>query len=82
MFRFKLFALLNQIVEDEVMSEIQNVVETLAEDLVCQAAYQDDSDIYADRSNNVCVSYLSTFVRLNLDYVSLERADSNLNILG
>ncbi|MDA8681396.1 hypothetical protein N9M08_02545 [Porticoccaceae bacterium] len=75
---FELFALLRHNIDDSKMSDIQDAVESWAEDLTYISGFIDASEIYADRESNTFVSYLSGLLRLNLDYLSLSQSDGDV----
>ncbi|MCG9723386.1 hypothetical protein [Shewanella sp. Isolate7] len=74
-YEFDIFALLRDETSDKSVSAIQDKIETLAEELATSAGYEDKSDIYAGTESTVTVGYLTKFVRLNLDYLSLSQSD-------
>lgn len=77
-YNFRLFALLRDETPDNVIPDIQDILESIAEELEEQAGYTDDSDIYAGRAKSTYVSYLTQFVRLNLDNHSLSNGDNKI----
>ncbi|MCL1092013.1 hypothetical protein L2744_20905 [Shewanella profunda] len=76
-YKFDIFALLRDETSDGKVSAIQNKIEALAEELAESAGYEDQSDIYAGTESTVTVAYLTKFVRLNLDYLSLAQRDAD-----
>lgn len=76
-YAFDVFALLRDDTSNEKASEIQDTIEALAEDLAERAGYDDQSEIYSGTESTITVAYLIKFVRLNLDYLSLENSDSD-----
>ena len=76
-YAFKVFALLRDETSNEKVSEIQDTIEALAEELAAQAGYDDQSEIYSGTESTITVAYLVKFVRLNLDYLSLKNSDSD-----
>lgn len=76
-YSFDIFALLRDEANDRVTSEIQDAVEEFAENLSETAGYIDESDVYAGAESTITVGYLTKFVRLNLDYISLANCDSD-----
>jgi hypothetical protein len=79
-YNFEIFALLCDDVSDEVLSQIQDTVEEFACTLSDISGFNDVSEIYADRDSRTYVSYLTKFVRLNLDSESLKIGDSDTGI--
>lgn len=77
-YNFKFFGLLRDEVGDSKMSDIQEVIEAMAEELESTCGFIDDSDIYADRSVNTNVSYLTSLVKYNVDYYSLSSGDEDV----
>lgn len=77
-YTFSLFALLRSDTPDEVLSSIQEAVEDFAQNLEAVSSFTDASDIYADRDSNTFVSYLNSYLRLNLDKLSLADGDTDL----
>lgn len=77
-YNFKFFGLLRDEVGDSKMSDIQEVIEAMAEKLESTCGFIDDSDIYADRSVNTNVSYLTSLVKYNVDYYSLSSGDEDV----
>ncbi|MCQ9084882.1 hypothetical protein [Vibrio harveyi] len=76
-YNFDIFALLRDETSDDKVSSIQDKIEDLAEELTNSAGYTDESDVYAGTESTVTVAYLTKFVRLNLDYLSLAQSDSD-----
>ncbi len=77
-YSFELFSLLRCDVNDTVMSNIQQTVENMAEELSISSGFTDNSTIYADRENNTMVSFLNDFLRLNMDHHSLSQGDDDI----
>jgi len=75
-YKFDFFALLHNEVDDETMSNIQAAIESMACELENISGFEDISEMYADRDSSTTISYLTRFVRLNLDYASLQKGDS------
>lgn len=77
-YTFEFFALTTADTPDEVLSNIQDYIETISLELVEQAGYDEsDESIYAGRDSTTYVSYLTRFVAINLDYVSLAENDDD-----
>lgn len=80
-YNFEFFTLMRHDTEDMVLSEVQDLVENLAYDLVNESGYSDVTNdkggIYADRDSNTYVSYLAEFKKLNFDSLSLSAEDSD-----
>jgi hypothetical protein len=76
-YSFDIFALLRDGTPDLKTSKIQDAIEEMAEELSQNSGYDDQSEIYAGTESTVTVSYLTKFVRLNLDYRSLSQRDSD-----
>ena len=79
-YAFDFFALLRDDTPPEVLTKIQDIIESMASELEEEAGYKDDSDVYAGMGSNTLVSYLTKFVRLNLDSHSLSKGDSDLGL--
>jgi len=77
---FEIFALLHDGVSDEALSAIQDAVEEFAGELSDISGFGDVSDIYADRDSRTFVSYLTNFVRLNVDAESLKSGDFDTGV--
>jgi|SRR5690554_2853269 len=77
-YNFEFFALLNTETPDAVFSNVQDAIEAMAEELGAVCGYLDKSDIYVDRASSTTVAYLSKFVKLNLDRVSLAHGSNDL----
>lgn len=77
-YSFELFSLLRSDVADAVMSNIQQTVEDMAEQLSTTSGFTDNSTIYADRESNTVVSFLNDFLRLNMDHHSLSQGDDDV----
>lgn len=77
-YSFEFFALLRDSVPDNVMCEIQEAVEIMADELVSKSGFADTSSMYADRDTSTTVSYLNDFLRLNLDHHSLSQGDDDV----
>ncbi|WP_146129568.1 hypothetical protein [Alteromonas alba] len=77
-YNFALFALLRADTPDDILSSIQESVEDFAQALEEASGFTDESDIYADRDSNTFVSYLNSYLRLNLDRHSLAEGDSDI----
>lgn len=77
-YSFALFALLQADTPDEILSNVQESVEDFAQALEDTSGFTDESDIYADRDSNTFVSYLNSYLRLNLDKHSLADGDSDI----
>lgn len=77
-YQFSLFALLRSDTPDEVVSSIQDSVEDFAQALEAGSGFTDESDIYADRDSSTFVSYLNSYLRLNLDKHSLADGDTDI----
>lgn len=77
-YTFELFALMAEDTPDEILSGAQDVVEEISK-LLIQNGYIDHADsIYADRDSSTYVSYLTRFVRINLDYQSFAEGDDEV----
>ena len=78
---FELFFLLRDETPNDIISHIQDIVETFANELVeiTENAYQDVSLIYADTETNTNVKYLSSLIRFNVDHHSLQNGDSDFS---
>ena len=75
---FEFFALTTADTPDETLSNIQDSIETISLELVEQAKYTEiDDSIYTGRDSTTYVSYLTRFVAINLDYVSLAENDGD-----
>jgi hypothetical protein len=75
---FEFFALTTEDTPDETFSNIQDSVENISLGLVEQAGYTEiDDSIYAGRDSTTYVSYLTRFVAINLDYISLSKNDDD-----
>ena len=77
---FEIFALLRDDVSDKTFSAIQDLIEALAEGLSEASGFNDVSENYADRDSRTFVSYLTRFVKLNLDSESLKSGDSDTGV--
>ncbi|MFP3977332.1 hypothetical protein [Marinobacter sp. KMM 10035] len=77
---FEIFALLRDDVGDEVFSAIQDLIEELAVSLSDVSGFNDVSENYVDRDSHTFVSYLTRFVKLNLDSESLKSGDSDTGV--
>ncbi|WP_328188809.1 hypothetical protein [Marinobacter sp. OP 3.4] len=77
---FELFALLRNDVGDEVLAAIQDAVEEFAERLSDISGFNDLSEMYADRDGQTAVSYLTNFVKLNVDAESLKSGDLDTGV--
>ncbi|TPW22176.1 hypothetical protein FH712_18060 [Marinobacter nauticus] len=77
---FEFFALLRDDVSNETFTKIQDLIENIAEDLSVASGFNDVSGNYADRDSHTFVSYLTRFVRLNLDSESLRSGDSDTGV--
>lgn len=78
---FELFFLLRDETPNDIISHIQDIVETFANELVeiTGNAYKDVSLIYADTETNTNVKYLSSLIRFNVDHYSLQNGDSDFS---
>lgn len=75
---FEFFALTTVDTPDETLSNIQDSIENISLELVEQSGYAEiDDSIYAGRDSTTYVSYLTRFVAINLDYVSLAKNDDD-----
>mgnify|MGYP003114309374 CR=1 FL=1 len=77
---FELFALLRNDVSDELLAAIQDAVEEFAGRLSEISGFSDLSEMYADRDGQTAVSYLTNFVRLNVDAESLKSGDLDTGV--
>ncbi len=77
-YTFEIFALLAEDTPDEILSEAQDVVEEMSESLTQNDYFESDDSIYADRDSSTYVSYLTRFVRINLDHESLAEGDDEV----
>ncbi len=77
---FEIFALLRDEVSDETFSAIQDLIEGLAAGFSEASGFNDVSENYADRDSRTFVSYLTKFVKLNLDSESLKSGDSDTGV--
>lgn len=78
--KFEFFALLRKQATDDLLIEIQDIVEALANSLEEMSGFRDVSTVYAGRENNTTVDYLSGLSRLNLDNESLKNGDDGFQI--
>jgi len=76
-YEYDLFALLREDTPNEILSEIQDKIESMADELSESSGYEDKSEVYAGKENTTLVSYLTKFVRLNLDNHSLSKGDED-----
>ncbi|WP_019029474.1 hypothetical protein [Colwellia piezophila] len=77
-YNFEFFALTTEDTPDDTLSEIQDSIENITLELVERAGYRESDDsIYAGRDSATFVSYLTRFVSINLDYVSLAKNDDD-----
>jgi len=75
---FEFFALTAADTPDETLTNIQDSIENISLELVEQAGYTEiDDSIYVGRDSTTYVSYLTKFVAINLDYVSLAENDND-----
>ncbi|VAX37880.1 hypothetical protein MNBD_UNCLBAC01-1235 [hydrothermal vent metagenome] len=77
-YTFSFFALLRSDIQNETLSNIQDKMEVMCGKLSQESGYTDDSDVYAGRDNDTLVSYLTSYVRFNLDSHSLGNGDYEL----
>lgn len=76
-YEYDIFALLRDDTPNEILSEIQDKIENMANELSEISGYDDKSEVYAGKENTTFVSYLTKFVRLNLDNHSLSKGDED-----
>jgi len=75
---FELFALLTFDTPNQILSNIQDIIEAISDKLVDQGYIDNDNAIYADRDSSTYVSYLTHFVKINLDHHSLASSDNEV----
>lgn len=73
-YKFKFFALLRDDTPNEIYSDIQGLLEDMCGTL-SEQGYMDESDDYVGRDSDTFVSYLTSYVRFNLDTHSLKNGD-------
>ena len=76
-YEFEIFALMRDETENSVLTDVQDAIEEMATELAQNSGFQDESSMYADRAKNTYISYLTRFVRLNLDSHSLANGDDD-----
>lgn len=77
-YTFEFFALTTAEVPNEILSNIQDSIENISLELCEQAGYDEiDDSVYAGRDSTTYVSYLTRFVAINLDHVSLAENDDD-----
>lgn len=72
---FEFFFLLRDETSNEVLSEIQDIVEEMAENFSEISGFNDKSEIFVGRESNTTVRYLSNLIRFNVDHYSLKHGD-------
>ncbi|MEY8199101.1 MAG: hypothetical protein RPS47_07665 [Colwellia sp.] len=76
-YQFELFALLKPETPDEDLSNIQDVIEAICDDL-CLQGLEDTSNGYVGREDSIYVSDIARMYRINLDSHSLSNRDPDV----
>lgn len=74
-YEYELFALLAENTPESVSREVQNQIEEISMKLE-EVGYQEVGNIFADREDNITVSFLKRFVRFNADDLSISTGDT------
>jgi len=77
-YQFDLFALMKESTPDTILTEAQDIIESMTLELIEKTGYTEGNGIYADRDVNTFVSYLTPFIRVNLDHNSLAKNDDEI----
>ncbi|MDC4378918.1 hypothetical protein NQ658_18655, partial [Acinetobacter baumannii] len=59
----------------EILSEIQDIVEEMAENFSKTSGFNDTSEIFVGKESSTTVGYLSSLIRFNVDHYSLKQGD-------
>ncbi|HCQ9865999.1 MULTISPECIES: hypothetical protein [Acinetobacter calcoaceticus/baumannii complex] len=72
---FEFFFLLRDETPNEILSEIQDIVEEMAENFSKTSGFNDTSEIFVGKESSTTVGYLSSLIRFNVDHYSLKQGD-------
>lgn len=76
---FEFFFLLREDTPNLLLSEIQDIVENMAEKFAEDSGYNDNSEIYVGKESNTTVGYISNLIRFNVDHFSLRNGENDFS---
>lgn len=77
---FEFFFLLRDEISNSLLSEIQDIVENMADSFAETSGFSDKSDIFVGKESNTTIGYLSNLIRFNVDHFSLRKGEDDFSI--